>query len=238
MIPNIIHYCWFGGKSLPLDVKKCIKSWEKKCPGYKIKQWDEGNFNINCHPFARDAYKAKAWAFISDYARLKIIYENGGIYLDTDVELLKNLDFLRLNKFYIGVQQYGHLCTTGLGFGAVKDCPVILQMMNQYNEISFNEERKENFACPVLNNKVLEDMGYIYSNEPVKIGEFLILPPRYLDPVAPGDGLQNLLCEDTVSIHHYSASWMGRKTMLKRKIMRVIGQEHINTLKKALKNEK
>ncbi len=93
MIPKMIHYCWFGGKPLPKDVLDCIKTWKKYCPDYEIKRWDESNFDVNSHPFMKAAYEAKAWAFVSDYARLKVVYDNGGIYLDTDVELLKNLIF-------------------------------------------------------------------------------------------------------------------------------------------------
>ena len=121
MIPKIIHYCWFGGNPLPMDVKKCIESWKEKCPDYEIKCWDESNFDVNAHPFTKAAYEAKAWAFVSDYARLRVVYDNGGIYLDTDVELLKNIDFLLPYEGYIGVQQAGCYCTTGLGFGAIKE---------------------------------------------------------------------------------------------------------------------
>ena len=110
MIPKVIHYCWFGGNPLPKDVKKCIKSWKKYAPDYEIIEWNEYNFDINCHPFVKTAYEAKAWAFVSDFARLKVIYDNGGIYFDTDVELVKNPDFLLENQCYIGVQQSGHLC--------------------------------------------------------------------------------------------------------------------------------
>ena len=80
MIPKIIHYCWFGGKPLPKDVLDCIKTWKKYCPDYEIKRWDESNFDVNSHPFMKAAYEAKAWAFVSDYARLKVVYDNGGIY--------------------------------------------------------------------------------------------------------------------------------------------------------------
>lgn len=104
MIPKVIHYCWFGGKPIPNDVKKCINSWKKKCPDYEIKCWNESNFDVNAHPFTKAAYEAKAWAFVSDYARLKVVYDHGGIYLDTDVELLKNLDFLLKYDFYIGIE--------------------------------------------------------------------------------------------------------------------------------------
>ena len=107
MIPKVIHYCWFGNKPLPKEVKKCIESWKKYAPDYKIIQWNESNFNVHQHPFMDAAYKANAWAFVSDYARLKIIFDNGGIYFDTDVEVLKKPDFLLNNSFYIGVQQDG-----------------------------------------------------------------------------------------------------------------------------------
>ena len=97
MIPKVIHYCWFGGKPIPNDVKKCINSWKKKCGDYEIKCWNESNFDVNAHPFTKAAYEAKAWAFVSDYARLKVVYDHGGIYLDTDVELLKKLGNRRLD---------------------------------------------------------------------------------------------------------------------------------------------
>ena len=205
------------------------------CPDYEIRRWNESNFDVNAHPFTKSAYSAKAWAFVSDYARLKVVYDNGGIYLDTDVELLKNLDFLRKYQCYIGVQQSGHLCTTGLGFGATKSNPVVRQMLQKYDQIVFAEERKTEFACPYLNNTVLEELGYIYNeNTPIDLGGTLVLPPKYLDPIAPGDGMKLLRCADTISIHHYSASWMGEKTKLKLKIIRIIGQENVSKFKKII----
>ncbi len=236
MIPKIIHYCWFGGNPLPSDVKKCIRSWKKMCPDYEIREWNESNFDISSHPFMKAAYEAKAWAFVSDYARLKVVYDYGGIYLDTDVELLKNLDSLREYKCYIGIQQTGYLCTTGLGFGATKSNPVVQKMLKKYDEINFKVDNKEKFACPFLNDEVLKEMGYVLNDNPVEIDGTLILPPRYLDPIAPGEDASILKCEDTISIHHYSASWMGRKTVIRRKIMRLIGQERINRIKGLLKN--
>ncbi len=231
MIPKVIHYCWFGGKPIPNDVKKCINSWKKKCPDYEIKCWNESNFDVNVHPFTKAAYKAKSWAFVSDYARLKVVYEHGGIYLDTDVEVLKNLDFLLKYDFYIGVQQAGNLCTTGLGFGATKHNSVVLEMLKKYDTIEFNYDNKEQFACPTLNNDVIKQLGYVYNSEKiVKIENNLILPEKYMDPIAPGAELKNLKCSDTISIHHYSASWMGKKTQIKRSLIRFVGQEKINNL--------
>lgn len=237
MIPKIIHYCWFGGNPLPTDVKRCIESWKKMCPDYEIKRWDESNFDVNAHPFTKAAYEAKAWAFVSDYARLKVVCDNGGIYLDTDVELLKNLDSLLEYQCYIGVQQAGHLCTTGLGFGATKSNPVVQQMLRKYDEIVFTEERKAEFACPYINDSVIKSFGYKLCDEIIKVNGITILPPRYMDPLSPGDS-KNLLCEDTISIHHYSASWTSAPNKLKRKIFDAVGQERINKLKRILGRSK
>ena len=118
MIPKVIHYCWFGGNPLPPDARRCIASWKKHCPDYEIRQWNETNFDISAHPFMRAAWEAKAWAFVSDYARLQVVYTHGGIYLDTDVELKQSLDGLLAHSCYVGLQQVGPLVATGLGFGA------------------------------------------------------------------------------------------------------------------------
>lgn len=234
MIPKVIHYCWFGGNPLPAYVKKYIKSWEKHCPDYKIICWDESNFDVNSHPFMKAAYEAKAWAFVSDYARLKIVYENGGIYLDTDVELLKNLDFLLENKFYIGVQQVGRYVTTGLGFGAEQYNETVKELLEQYENIEFSEENKRKIACPILNMKVFDKYGYIYENSIWNQYGITIYPCSYFDPVSPGMA-ENLLCEETVSMHHYSSSWETKGIVIKRKLINMIGQQNINMIKKKIK---
>lgn len=234
MIPKKIHYCWFGGKKLPVDVKKSIESWKKYCPDYEIIEWNESNFDIDCHPFVRSAYDAKAWAFVSDYARLKVIYDNGGIYFDTDVELLKNIDFLLENDFYIGVQQSGLFCTTGLGYGAEIHNSIVKQMLLKYDGLVFEKNSAKEIACPYLNSKVMEEFGYRYTEEVINIDGALILPPRFFDPIAPGN-YKNLLCEDTISIHHYSASWTSASNRMKRKLFRIIGEEKIFAIKRLLR---
>lgn len=239
MIPKKIHYCWFGGNKLPKDLKKCIKSWKKKCPEYEIVKWDESNFDIRCSKFISDAYDAKAWAFVSDYARLKIIYENGGIYLDTDVELLKNLDQLLDNNCYFATQQADQKINTGLGFGAIKGHKFLYELLKDYENYEFNNDRREELACPILNTKVLEEHGYKYSEKISYINniDVKVFPPEYFDPIAPGDS-KNLLCNDTISIHHYSATWTNKKNIIKRKIIRLIGQNRINKIKKIIRRKK
>lgn len=228
MIPKIIHYCWFGGKELPIEVKKCIASWKKMCPDYEIVRWDERNFDIEQHPFAMAAYKAKAWAFVSDYARLKVVYENGGIYLDTDVELRKNLDDLRKTRCYIGIQQNEYLCTTGLGFGATKSNPVVHKMLMSYDDLTFFPSRAHELACPALNDAVIRSYGEVSNSEITELEEVTVYPPQYFDPY----GGENLLCEETYSIHHYAASWTSKGNSTKRRIARLIGQNNIINIKK------
>lgn len=231
MIPGIIHYCWFGGNPLPGDVKKCIASWKKYCPKYEIKRWDESNFDINCHPFVKAAYEAKAWAFVSDYARLKVVYENGGIYLDTDVELIKSLDALRKDPCYVGIQYKEYLCNTGLGFGASQFSPVVQAMMAKYDSITFQAEKKNEFACPWLNNDVICTLGYQKSEDVVHLKDVTVYPPRYFDPYPSGVD-ESLFNNDTISIHHYAASWTSGKQRLKRKLIRLLGESRIFKIKK------
>lgn len=227
MIEKKIHYCWFGGKELPKDAKKCIKSWKNKCPDYEIVKWDESNFDINCCEFVKEAYKNKAWAFVSDYARLKIIYEFGGIYLDTDVEILKNFDDLLESDCFLAQQQDGHYIATGLGFGASKGNYIIKEMLDCYNSIIFKNDRRDDFACPILNTSIIKKHCE-YSNDDISIinDNVRIYPPKFFDPLAPGQ-TKNLMCEETYSIHHYNASWTSVGNRIKRKIIQFIGQDKI-----------
>ena len=230
MIPKVIHYCWFGGKELPRDVQKCIASWKKYCPDYEIRQWNETNFDVTAHPFVKAAYEAKAWAFVSDYVRLQVVYDHGGVYLDTDVELQKSLDAVRQHRCYVALQQVGHWVATGLGFGAEKGSEAVLAMLKAYDAVTFDNSRRELLACPILNTRALAPFGVVYSEQVQHLPQVTVYPPKFFDPVSPGDA-ENLLCEDTVSIHHYSATWQSSKQRLKRRLMHMIGQERVMKLR-------
>lgn len=234
MIPKVIHYCWFGGKELPADVKKCISSWKKYAPDFEIVEWNEANFDVNSNPFTKSAYENKAWAFVSDYVRLYAVYTCGGIYLDTDIELLKPLDDLLDMDFFISVQQSNHLPTTGLGYGACKENRIVKEMLSKYEGIVFSEETKNDYTCPKLNSKVIFEHGYVYCDEVWKTAEITVFPSRYFDPLSPGK-TQNLLCDDTYSIHHYAASWTSGKNRFKRRIFRAIGEDRVHAVKEFLR---
>lgn len=233
MIPKVINYCWFGKKSLPNSVKKNIKTWRKICPDYKIVEWNENNFNVTDNKFVEEAYKNHAWAFVSDYARLKIIYEYGGIYLDTDVEIIRKLDSLLNNKAYIGIQRREKLCASGLGFGAEKHNPVIKKMLLKYENLHFDPKKKMELSCPNLNNAVIREIGYKSSDTITQLNDITVYPPKYFDPLSPGF-TNDLLMPETYTIHHYNASWLCGKEKLKRQMVNLIGQENANFLKKHL----
>ena len=208
MIPKIIHYCWFGGSTLPKVAEKCIESWKKYCPDYEIKEWNESNFDLNCCDFAKEAYAAEKWAFVSDYARLRIVYDEGGIYLDTDVELIKSLDDLLDNRCYMGEETTGFVAT-GLGFGAEKNSKIVGELLEEYAEkhFRFNDGTYDLTPCVEKNTKPLKKYGYYFSGKKIwKNENVTIFPPEYFCPLNYDTGEKNIT-KNTYSIHLYNASW-------------------------------
>lgn len=209
-VPKIIHYCWFGKTPLPPDALSCIESWRKTCPGYQIIEWNESNFDVSGNRYASEAWQAGKWAFVSDYARLKIIYEYGGVYLDTDVELLRPLDpFLHCEGF-MGFQTDG-LVATGLGFGAVRHHPVIGALLDDYSQIPFllPDGTEDLTSCPRRNTKTLQRLGLTADYRSIQnLQNILIYPPEYFCPKDFYSG-KTRITENTCSIHHYDASWFS-----------------------------
>ena len=218
MIPKIIHYCWFGGEPLPEMAEKCIASWRKYNPGYQIKRWDENNFDLACDFFPREAHQVGRWAFVSDYARLKIIYENGGIYLDTDVEVIKSLDELLSFQCFLGAETDGYIAT-GLGFGAEKGSTVVGKMLDAYKGKHFQIGRGvfKDIPCPEINTPPLIELGYSYSASKIwSIPEVTVFPPEYFCPVDYITGATKIT-DKTYSIHHFSASWVSEQDIAIRR---------------------
>lgn len=210
MIPKKIHYCWFGGGEIPEQDKKCIESWKKFCPDYEIICWDESNYDVTKNRYMREAYEAKKWGFVSDYARLDIVYEHGGVYLDTDVELVRSIDDLLNNKAFMGFEKPGQSVNPGLGFGAEKHMPLIFEIMdNLYSERCFNKNNNEYNTTPIptINTEFLAKKGLKKNNEIQMIEGMTIYPAEYLCPI---DFETNVFSptENTYSIHHYHASWL------------------------------
>ena len=242
MIPKKIHYCWFGGNPLPTLTKNCIKSWKKFCPDYEIILWDESNFDISaCPAYVKEAYESKKWAFVSDYVRLKVIYDNGGIYLDTDVELIKRIDHLLENGAFFGFESDGGCVATGLGFGAEKGNQIVEEMMKDYDGVSFIKEDGsfDLTPCPVRNTNTLYRFGLKQDNsDQMLVGSVRILPSEYLSPILYSTGKMTLT-ENTVSIHHYQASWVKRSVRIRTRITRffkkIFGEHCFDFIKRFLK---
>jgi len=218
MIPKRIHYCWFGGNPLPDDVRRYIESWKRFCPDYEIIQWNETNYDVKKNKYVEQAYKNKKWAFLTDYARLDIVYNYGGIYLDTDVEVIRSLDDLLKNKCYMGMEQVGKVAT-GLGFGAELHHPFLKDNMILYEKENFIQD-DGTFKPPIcvkLTTKLLLNYGLKEENKIQEIEGVKIYPTDYFCPLKMGTNKLRIT-NNTYSIHHYAASWYtGNAAMRKIK---------------------
>ena len=143
MIPKIIHYCWFGRNPIPAEYQRYIESWKKFLPDYEIKEWNEDNFDVNIIPFTKEAYEVKKYAYVSDYARLKIIYDNGGVYFDTDVEVIRNMDDIINSGAWMAVEKHASTpnaedqVNVGLGFSIEPHNPIVKEVMEYYENTHY-----------------------------------------------------------------------------------------------------
>ncbi len=219
MIPKIIHYCWFGGCPLSPLAQKCIASWKKNCPDYEIIEWNESNYDISSAPlYVRQAYESKKWGFVPDYIRLELVYKYGGIYLDTDVEIIKSFDDLLTYEGFAGFEGKRYIAL-GLGFGAKKGNETLKMLMNSYLNIPFLDENgnPDITPAPQINTAVLNKLGLISNGELQTICDFTFLPTDYLCPKSPDTG-KTVLSDNTHSIHHYDGSWLSEEMVYIREL--------------------
>ena len=218
MIPKKIHYCWFGRGEKPKLAKKCIESWKKYCPDYEIVEWNEDNFDINQNEYTKYCYNNKKFAFLSDYARLMVVYKEGGIYFDTDVEVIKSFDALLNNKAFVGFETDEYV-NTGVGFGAEKNNPVIEQMIREYDKLS--DGKSGTIGCPILNTEALKKSGLKLNGQTQLLKDVTVYSAEYFNPYdAPTGRLSK--SENTYSIHWYAASWMSKRKRLRCLVMKPV----------------
>lgn len=218
MIPKKIHYCWFGRGEKPKLAKKCIESWKKYCPDYEIVEWNEDNFDINQNEYTKYCYNNKKFAFLSDYARLMVVYKEGGIYFDTDVEVIKSFDALLNNKAFVGFETDEYV-NTGVGFGAEKNNPVIEQMIREYDKLS--DGKSGTIGCPILNTEALKKSGLKLNGQTQSLKNVTVYSAEYFNPYdAPTGRLSK--SENTYSIHWYAASWMSKRKRLRCLVMKPV----------------
>ena len=207
MIPKKIHYCWFGGNPLPKLAIKCIESWKKFLPEYEIIEWNESNYDVHKIPYISQAYNAKKYAFVSDYARFDILYEHGGLYFDTDVEVIKSMDKIIEQGAFAGVEFPGKL-NTGLGLASPAASPIYKEILDSYKASSFIKENGQNDLTTVVTrvSDIFKKYGFTDENKIQKIADVTIYPVEYFCPKDYETGEINIT-ENTYSIHHYDASW-------------------------------
>lgn len=214
-IPKIIHYCWVGGKPKPQSVLYCIESWKRRCPDYEIREWNESNYDFTKNEYMRQAYEAKKWGFVPDYARLDIVYEYGGIYLDTDVEMLRSFDELLEQDGFMGFENTGdgeYFVNCGHGFGAVPHHEVIRTARDLYDTISFlNADGTPNLlASPHFTTQALREFGLVQENRDQQLPGMTVYASDVLCPKNFRTG-KIKKTPRTVSIHHFTASWVDEK---------------------------
>lgn len=217
MIPKTIHYCWFGGNPLPDLAVKCIDSWKKYCPDYEIKEWNEKNFNLDACPYVREAYEAKKWAFVSDYARLYAMVTEGGIYMDTDVEVLKPLDEYLDNLAFSGFQTEKEI-PTGI-MACEKGFPLFNELLHDYDNRHFKTgsgEYDTSTNVEAITNSCLPK-GLRLDNSDQVIDGFHLYPMDVFCAKSYRTGMIETT-DRTVTIHHFAGSWHSKELDMGTKI--------------------
>ena len=209
MIPKKIHYCWFGGNPLPELALRCIESWKKFCPDCEIIEWNESNFDVNACAYTREAYQAKKWAFVSDYARFQILYEHGGLYFDTDVELIRPLDDLLARGAFMG-REYGDRLSIapGLGLAAEPGMEFYREMLEGYRARHYllPDGTPDGKTVVDYTTEALERHGLQKDGALLRAAGMTVYPAAYFCPMDYDTGALHIT-DETRSIHHYCASW-------------------------------
>lgn len=225
MIPKIIHYCWFGEKPLPINLKVYIDGWRSKLSDFEIREWNESNFDVNVSLFSKQAFENKKWAFVSDYVRLFVLYKYGGVYLDTDMEIINDISPFLNYQMLLGYEASGYL-QAGL-IGAEKECKYIEILLDYYNNHEFINENGIFDTEPIGKKieKVLKKYFYFEAKkEPFLLdNNILVCPSRYFCP----DLITEVNSFNNYAIHHGEGSWLSTSQKIKQKIFLLITRNKI-----------
>lgn len=213
LIPKVIHYCWFGNKPIPDGLLKCMESWKRFCPDYEIVRWDESNYDVHKNKYMSQAYESRRWGFVPDYARLDIVGTYGGIYLDTDVELIKSLDDLLADNSFLGFLNYDRVAL-GLGFGSVAGNEFILKLRDDYNDKRMIKENGiiDMRPCTEHQVDVLKKYGFVMNNKQQRINGNVLYPMEVFNPTGVIGVADSYTC-NTHSIHRGTLSWESEVNM-------------------------
>lgn len=229
MIPKVIHYCWFGRNPLPPLAVKCIESWRKFLPDYEIREWNEDNFDVNAIPYTQEAYEARKYAFVSDYARFKILYEHGGLYFDTDVEVIRPLDDIIARGPFMGCECDATGATAGavapgLGLGVNPGLGLYRELLDLYATLHFrNPDGSLNFKTVVqYTTELLCEHGLQNTPGIQEVAGVWIYPKEYFNPINMED-YKLCVTDESRSIHHYAGTWLPKSKRWKTTFIRFLG---------------
>lgn len=229
MIPKKIHYCWFGGKPLNKLGKKCLKSWKKYFPDYEIIEWNENNFDLNCCQYVKEAYEAKKWAFVSDYVRYKVLYEQGGVYFDTDVEVIKSFDDVLEKGSFMGCENTDYkkdiAINPGLGCAVEPGLDFYREILEDYEKSSFLKDDGSLNLYTIVDRttEFLKKYGLKNTTDVQQVAGINIYPVEYFAPIDMRNG-KVTITKQTHSIHRYAASWESKYSIIRGKIYRFISR--------------
>ncbi len=211
LIPKKLHYMWLGRKTIPDKLKWCVESWRRFCPDYQIVEWNEDNYDIEKHPYMKQAYEAEAYGFVPDYARLDILHNEGGIYLDLDVEIKRSLDGLLYQEAFCGVEKWQIINFGGLS-GAVPGHPMIKKFLDARENVEFLEKdgSPNRRTCGFYDTRVVLDAGYRMNGKVQNIGGMTIYPYDYFHPYDYMSGIVNET-SNIYSVHWFNGGWLDEK---------------------------
>ncbi len=238
MIPKIIHYCWFGRNPLPPLALECIASWRKFFPDYEIKEWNEDNFDVNMMPYTREAYVQKKYAFVSDVARFWILYHHGGIYFDTDVEVIRPMDDIIEKGNFMGFEldpdgenspmkyapRFAFAVNPGVGIGIKSQHPFCKKMLDLYSNLEYEDSSLNPYKKTIVayTTEMLMEEGLQGIKGIQQVGDITIYPSEYFAPINVITGRLHIT-PNTCTIHRYMGSWDSNKyASLKQQIRNLL----------------
>lgn len=241
-IPKVIHYCWFGGNPLPKLAEKCIASWRSYFPDYEIKEWNESNFDVNMIRYTSEAYKNGKYAFVSDFARFWILYQYGGLYFDTDVEVIRSMDDIVESGPFMGCEKDANETgrypdvNPGVGLGMSRGHPIIKELLEAYKKLSFTEENiTGNYKTVVdYTSELLAKHGLTDADGIQVVESIRIYPKEYFNPLEHINQLH--ITDNTRSIHYFAGTWVSRKDKLKKRFVMLLGPQIYRVLLKIINN--
>lgn len=233
---KIIHYCWFGGNPLPKLAKKCIKSWKKYLPDFQIIEWNESNVNLEECKFIKEAYKSRKWAFVADYVRTKALYEMGGIYFDTDMEVTKDISKMLNDTTFLGVEDSGKIAV-GVWYEKNPNSYLTTKLLNYYQTCDgFDSDTPYAYSIPNLITNLIDDDKFVLGKKEIQnLKNGIVIYPRdYFYPLSY-NRQNNIFTENTCMIHYYDASWIPKYAQIENRIYRYFGNRVGRVIVKIIK---